>query len=112
VAFAKVLRLCYAILGNRAVAEETAQEVFLRIWRALGAYRGEASLSTWVYAITRNACLTTVERMKTSTTLSLAVPDIIRRAETSELESAAREPRTDVRAWLAELPESQRQALT
>ena len=49
----KVLRLCYAMLGNRALAEETAQEVFLRIWRAWGAFRGEASVSTWLYAITR-----------------------------------------------------------
>ncbi len=108
----KVLRLCYAMLGNRAWAEETAQEVFLRIWRALGAFRGEASLSTWVYAITRNACLTAVERMKTATTESLDDPDILKRAQAWELERATREPRTDVRAWLAELPESQRQALT
>jgi RNA polymerase sigma-70 factor, ECF subfamily len=108
----KVLRLCYAMLGNQAVAEETAQEVFLRIWRALGAFRGEASLSTWVYAITRNACLTTLERMKTAATESLTDPNILRRAQRSALEAAEREPRTDVRAWLAELPESQRQALT
>jgi RNA polymerase sigma-70 factor, ECF subfamily len=108
----KVLRLCYTMLGNRALAEETAQEVFLRIWRALGAFRGESSLSTWVYAITRNACLTAVERMKTAATESLADPDILRKAQTRELERAPREPRTDVQAWLAELPESQRQAVT
>jgi RNA polymerase sigma-70 factor (ECF subfamily) len=108
----KVLRLCYAILGNRAWAEETAQEVFLRIWRAVEAFRGEAALSTWVYAITRNACLTTVERMKAGATESLTDPDTLRRVQTKELETAAREPRTDVLAWLAELPESQRQALT
>ena len=108
----KVLRLCYAMLGNRALAEDTAQEVFLRIWRALGAFRGEASLSTWVYAITRNACLTAIERMKTSAAESLADPDIMRKAQTRELQRAPRESRTDVRGWLAELPESQRQALT
>lgn len=108
----KVLRLCYAVLGNRALAEDTAQEVFLRIWRALGAFRGEASLSTWVYTITRNACLTAIERTKTAAAESLADPDIMRRAQTRELEQAPRESRTDVQGWLAELPESQRQALT
>ncbi len=108
----RVLRLCYALLGNRALAEETAQEVFLRVWRALGAFRGEASLSTWVYAITRNACLTAIEKMKTAPAESLADPEILRRAQKRELERATREPRTDVLAWLAELPESQRQALT
>ena len=108
----KVLRLCHAMLGNRALAEDTAQEIFLRIWRALGAFRGEASLSTWVYAVTRNACLTAIERMKTAAAESLADPDIMRRAQTRELEQAPRESRTDVQGWLAELPESQRQALT
>jgi RNA polymerase sigma-70 factor (ECF subfamily) len=108
----KVSRLCYAMLGNRALAEETSQEVFLRIWRALGAFRGEASLSTWVYTITRNACLTAIERMKAAATESLADPDIFRRVQARELERARREPRTDVLAWLADLPESQRQALT
>ena len=108
----KVLRLCFAMLENRASAEDTAQEVFLRIWRALGAFRGEASLSTWVYAITRNACLTAIERMKTAAAESLADPDIMRKAETKEFERAPRESRADVQGWLAELPESQRQALT
>jgi RNA polymerase sigma-70 factor (ECF subfamily) len=107
----KVLRLCYAMLGNRALAEEAAQEVFLRIWRALGAFRGEASLSTWVYTITRNACLTAIERTKAAAE-SLTDPDILRRVQARELEQARREPETDVLAWLAELPESQRQALT
>ena len=108
----KVLRLCYAMLGNRAWAEDTAQEVFLRIWRALGAFRGEASLSTWIYTITRNACLTALEKAKTAATESLTEPDILRKVQARELATAVREPRVDVLAWLAELPESQRQALT
>lgn len=108
----KVLRLCYAMLGNRALAEETTQEVFLRIWRALGTFRGEATVSTWIYAITRNACLTAMKRAKASRTDSLDDPKIFRRAQKQEMAGAVQELRTDVRAWLAELPESQRQALT
>ncbi len=50
----KVFRLACSILGNQSVAEETAQEIFVRIWRALPGYRGLASISTWVYAIARN----------------------------------------------------------
>jgi RNA polymerase sigma-70 factor, ECF subfamily len=108
----KVFRLCYAMLGNRALAEETAQEVFLRIWRALGAFRGEASLSTWIYAITRNACLTATEKADKAEAVSLADPDVLQRVEARELERAPRATRIDVRAWLAELPVSHRQALT
>jgi RNA polymerase sigma-70 factor (ECF subfamily) len=108
----KVLRLCYAMLSNRALAEETTQDVFLRIWRALGTFRGEASLSTWIYAIARNACFTAMKRAKAARTESLDDPKIFRRAEKREMTGVVPEPGTDVRAWLAELPDLQRQALT
>ena len=52
-----------ALLRDRHAAEEVAQESFLRIWRALQSYNSEtAALSTWVYAITRNRCLTELSR--------------------------------------------------
>lgn len=108
----KVLRLCYAMLGNRALAEETSQEVFLRIWRALDGFRWEAALSTWIYTITRNACLTALKRSNVTRAESLDDPEIFRRAQKGEMTRAVQESRTDVRAWLAELPEPQRQALT
>jgi RNA polymerase sigma-70 factor, ECF subfamily len=108
----KVLRLCYAMLSNRSLAEETTQEVFVRIWRALGAFRGEAALSTWIYSITRNACFTALKKAKAARAESLDDPKIFRRAQNQEMRGAVQESRTDVRAWLAELPESQRQALT
>ena len=50
----KIMRLAYSILGDRAVAEETVQDVLVRIWRALQGFRGDASISTWVFAIARN----------------------------------------------------------
>src|SRR5713226_2668211 len=53
----KVFRLAYSMLGNEALAEDMAQEIFLRVWKALPAYRGQASLSTWIYTISRNTCL-------------------------------------------------------
>ncbi len=108
----KVLRLCYAMLANRALAEETAQEVFLRIWRGFGTFRGESTPSTWVYAITRNACLTTRGRIASTATVSLDDPEILQRAHAHQLRQIRREPRTDVLGWLDELPEEQRQALT
>lgn len=45
------------VLGNRGDAEEVAQEVFLRVQRSIGRFRGEAKLSTWLYAITSRLCL-------------------------------------------------------
>ncbi len=50
----KVFRLAYSMLGNESLAEETAQDIFIRIWKALGSYRGQSSMSTWIYSIARN----------------------------------------------------------
>jgi RNA polymerase sigma-70 factor (ECF subfamily) len=58
----KVFRLCYSMLGNRAQAEDAAQESFLRIWKSMDRYRGDAALGTWIFSITRNVCLTAISR--------------------------------------------------
>jgi RNA polymerase sigma-70 factor (ECF subfamily) len=50
--FALVLRM----IGNRAEAEDLAQEVFVQVFKAIGSFRGEAKLSTWVYRIAINLC--------------------------------------------------------
>ena len=58
----KVFHLCVAMLGNDSIAEEVAQEALLRVWRSLDRYDAQrASLSTWIYAITRNRCLSALE---------------------------------------------------
>jgi RNA polymerase sigma-70 factor, ECF subfamily len=53
----RVFGVAARMLGSAAEAEEIAQEVFLRVHRAIGEFRGEARLSTWLYAITSRLCL-------------------------------------------------------
>lgn len=60
----KVFRLCCALLGERTQAEDAAQESLLRVWHALGRYDGRAALSSWIYAITRNRCLSALARRR------------------------------------------------
>jgi len=52
-----ILNLIYRAIGNRVQAEDVAQEVFLRIWRAAGNYEPQSKFTTWVYRITVNLCL-------------------------------------------------------
>jgi len=66
----KIYRLCCVMLRNRAQAEDAAQESLVRIWKALERYDGRASLSSWIYAITRNRCLTALERRREMDSLS------------------------------------------
>jgi RNA polymerase sigma-70 factor (ECF subfamily) len=58
----KIFRLSYSMLRDRASAEEAAQDVLVRVWKGLPGFRSESSLSTWIYTITRNACLTALGR--------------------------------------------------
>jgi RNA polymerase sigma-70 factor (ECF subfamily) len=53
----RVFGVALRMLGNRAEAEEIAQETFLRAHRALGEFRGEARLGTWLYGIASRLCL-------------------------------------------------------
>jgi RNA polymerase sigma-70 factor, ECF subfamily len=66
----KIYGLCCALLRDRAHAEDAAQESLVRIWKALDGYDGRASLSSWIYAITRNRCLTALERRRVMNSLS------------------------------------------
>ena len=53
----RVFGIALRMLGRRAEAEEIAQDVFLRVHRAVAGFRGDAKLSTWLYAITSRLCL-------------------------------------------------------
>ncbi len=53
---ARVYSLCYRWLGESEVAEEVAQDVFVALFRALPTFRGEASLSTFVFKVAINHC--------------------------------------------------------
>ena len=53
----KVYRMAVAMLKDAGRAEETTQDIFLKVWRALPSYDGRAAPSTWLYAIARNTCL-------------------------------------------------------
>jgi RNA polymerase sigma-70 factor (ECF subfamily) len=53
---ARVYRLVLRMLGRRDEAEDMAQEVFVQIFKAVGEFRGDSKLSTWIYRISVNLC--------------------------------------------------------
>jgi len=52
-----VLNLVYRYVGDRTMARDLAQEVFIRVWRAAKRYEAKAKFTTWIYRITANLCL-------------------------------------------------------
>ena len=108
----KVFGLAYSFLRGREAAEDVAQEVFIRIWRALPDFDGRASLSTWVYTIARNASLSALRARRQHFSLS----DPQTRAEADIVdESATAESSADdaaLRRLVEALPQKQRQVVT
>lgn len=51
-----VIRLAYSILKHRQLAEDVAQEVFIKCYKNLDNFRNESSYKTWIFRITINSC--------------------------------------------------------
>jgi RNA polymerase sigma-70 factor (ECF subfamily) len=111
----RVFRLAFSILRNETHAEDATQEVFLKIWKGLPAYHGGASLSTWIYAITRNTCFTELKRRDRRPTVSLQEPEMEAASGwIPALQCADPEPgsESDVEVLLSKLPENYRRVIT
>ena len=74
----KVFRLAFAIVGDAGLAEDAAQEAFLRVWKALPNFRGDSALSTWIYAIARNCALSLIESRRARAADSIEEPAVLR----------------------------------
>jgi RNA polymerase sigma-70 factor (ECF subfamily) len=59
----RVTNWCFRISHCRTSAGDLSQEVFFKAWRHLGSFRGDSRPSTWLYVITRNHCLSAVQRL-------------------------------------------------
>jgi RNA polymerase sigma-70 factor (ECF subfamily) len=104
----KVFRLCVAYVRDPVWAQDAAQESLVRLWRALAKYDGRAALSTWIYAITRNWCLTSLSKRREAVSLD----DAAIQAEVDVLAAPASHEGLDrgaaIRQLVAELPEMTR----
>jgi RNA polymerase sigma factor (sigma-70 family) len=60
-----VVQMCRGFMkGDRELADDLTQEVFINVWNALPKFRDEASHKTWIYRITVNTCLLHIRREK------------------------------------------------
>src|SRR6266571_9529477 len=58
----RVYTLAYRLVGDRAEAEDVAQEAYLRMFRGLAGFREEAAFETWMHRIVANCAMTHLRR--------------------------------------------------
>jgi RNA polymerase sigma-70 factor (ECF subfamily) len=113
-----IYALAYRVIGREEDARDVAQETFLRAFRALGGFKGQAKFSSWLYRITLNLCRDWIRRER-RTPVSQAPEgiDIIEMAgeaepsESIEALVARKELGRAVGKVMAMLPEEQRTAI-
>jgi RNA polymerase sigma-70 factor (ECF subfamily) len=66
-----VFSLAYKLTGNREMANDVAQESFIRAWKAIEKFRGDSTFSTWIYRITVNTAWTLRKKAKKHNTLNI-----------------------------------------
>lgn len=106
----RVFRHARRVVGDSAEAEDVAQDVMIRMWRAAPAWRaGEAKLSTWLYRVTANAC---VDRLRKRRAVSLEDAGDPIDGQPSAMDHLQNNSRLDaLQTALNCLPERQRQAV-
>jgi RNA polymerase sigma-70 factor (ECF subfamily) len=100
-------RLCMALLGSQADADEATQETLLRAHRAMATYRGDGTIKSWLCGIARHVCAHALETRRRGRELLELVPE---RGEARD-EFAARRRGKQIRDALSRLKPSEREAL-
>src|SRR5688500_13655488 len=114
-----IYALAYRTLGREEDARDVAQEAFMRAYRGLRGFKGQAKFSSWLYRITLNLCRDWIRRERRAPVVSLPEgtdpTDLAdeRAAPTESVEDlvARREMSDAVARAMAELPEEQRAAI-
>ena len=104
----QVYQVCYRFVGNHEDASDLAQDVFVRAYRALGSFKGQAAFTTWLYRIAVNVSLNRVAVRQPPVEAIDAREHEDTRAEPADGAVLREERAATVRAAIARLPRKQR----
>lgn len=106
----KVMGHAYRMLGDRAEAEDVAQDALIRLWKQAPDWRqGEAKVTTWLYRVVANLCTDRLRKQKPVDIEAITEPED---DAASAAEQIQQKSRLDaLQAGLNKLPERQKQAV-
>jgi RNA polymerase sigma factor (sigma-70 family) len=71
----RIFHTCFGFLGRRDEAEDAAQETFIAIYSSIRDFRGESSLSTWIYRIAVVTSLQAIRKKRRKRQIAIFFPD-------------------------------------
>jgi len=118
----QIIHFLFRMVRNEAIAEELAQEAFLRVYRSRESYRAEAKFSTWLYRIATNLAVNHARDTKHERTAQIleldapdtesgATPEVADDDPNAEQRMLREERMAAIRSQVAALPERQRMAV-
>ncbi len=60
----RVYALCYRLTGEKGMAEDASQEVFIQLWKKLDNFDGQSQFSTWLHSVTANITISYMRKQK------------------------------------------------
>ena len=72
-----IYKVCYVYANDQDELNDLFQEVVLNLWKSFPRYRGDSQLSTWVYRISMNTCITFLRRSSTRPNTIPITADVI-----------------------------------
>ncbi len=107
----RVYNISYRFMGNEADAYDMAQESLIKIYRGISSFKGESSLSSWVYRLTVNTCMDGLRKRKNTPvsleySMELGVPFEDTYSETPEEQVLSIEKSEDVQKAIDRLSEA------
>src|SRR5215203_2867349 len=72
----RIQQLAFRYLKNWEDAEEVSQDVLLKVYRKIEAFRGDAALSSWIYRITFNTAMSRLRTGRSGRAVELQAPDL------------------------------------
>ena len=116
----RVLATCFKFFLSQEDAEDMAQEVFFEVFRSVSGFRGETSLSTWIYRIAVTRCMDELRRRNRKKRFgvlasALGLEDIARQmagGSRPDLQLENKEMMSRIMDALQRLPDNQRIACT
>ena len=105
----QVYGLCFRLTGEKMLAEDAAQEVFIQLWRKIDNFKGDSKFSTWLHTVTSNITISYIRKQKGWLQKVFNIEDYVAMNGGAGLPEAEESSSSvDIESYVARLPERAR----